>query len=116
MVGARLASFQPSLRCIRADLRPCLYCSSTAPAADRVRPATGPALAQPRASVSGLPPWWDAVALRQGNERNIDEGQRALSPATSAEQAAALLRVIVNVRINGRDPKVRASLAYAYRA
>ena len=70
--------------------------------------ASRPAPLQPSASHSGLPPWWDAAASRQGREETDEFGSRTVLPAAAAEQAATLLRVIVNVRINGRDPKVRA--------
>ena len=80
-------------------------CSSTAPAVDRVQPIPSLTLRQPSASPSGLPLWWEVAAHEQR-----DAGEQAeptsIPAAAAAEKAATLLRVIVNVRINGREPKV----------
>ena len=87
-------------------------CSSTAPAADRVRPVPRLTLSQPSMSLSGLPPWWEpAVRAQQESDRQAEPV--TTSPAAAAERAATLLRVIVNVRINGREPKVRTHMSAA---
>ena len=75
---------------------------------DRVQPIPSLTLRQPSASPSGLPLWWEVAAHEQR-----DAGEQAeptsIPAAAAAEKAAALLRVIVNVRINGREPKARTA-------
>ena len=73
---------------------------------DRIRPAPRLTLAQPSQTPGGLPPWWDP-AHREQREAGEQAEPAGTSPAAAAEKAATLLRVIVNVRINGREPKVR---------
>ena len=84
----------------------CIACSTTAPAVDRIRPAPRLTLAQPSLTPGGLPPWWEPAHHEQ-----LEAGEQAepasTSPAAAAARAATLLRVIVNVRINGCEPKVR---------
>ncbi len=84
----------------------CVCCSTTAPAVDRIRPTPRLTLAQPSATPGGLPPWWE-LAHREQREADDQAEPAGTSPAAAAEKAATLLRVIVNVRINGREPKVR---------
>ena len=70
-------------------------------------PVQGPP-ATPPATADGLPRWWCGAMPRVDREEGRKE-RGGTDTAAAAEEAATMLRVIVNVRINGKEVKVYIS-------
>lgn len=79
---------------------------------ERAAPSFRPPAAPAPAAADGLPCWWSEAAAHASDEEGAAwaSGAGSSASAAAAEQAATLLRVIVNVRISGREPRVRAAL------
>ena len=69
----------------------------------------------PSAMADGLPQWW-SEAKAQNDVGVVHERRGGTDTAAAAQQAATLMRVIVNVRINGKEVKVPSSITTVIRA